>query len=122
MCRDHYIPGMSSNPLERWIPPDEFGDRVRRIRRTLRISQTEFAARIDEGEKALASWEAGTREPRALVAVAKRIELAFGVPATWILGLDDQTPTPGAPGPGTAASNGEEVSLPRLDSNQQPSD
>ena len=93
---------MTTHASERWIPEDPFGDKLRRVRRQLRLSQGEFANRIGEGEKALGSWEAGLREPRSLVAVAKRIELAFGVPATWMLGLEDgPIPSRGPDGDGT---------------------
>jgi transcriptional regulator with XRE-family HTH domain len=106
---------MTEQSIARWIPEDTFGDRLRRIRRHLKLSQGEFSARIGEGEKALASWEAGNREPRSAVAVAKRIELAFGVPAAWVLGLEMPT-APGPDGPEGVPSQ-----LPRLDSNQEPS-
>lgn len=59
-----------------------------------------------------------------LVPLAKRIEIATGVPAEWTVGLMDGTPPGGGGG-----SESEPISrkrrggsgLPRLDSNQQPS-
>jgi transcriptional regulator with XRE-family HTH domain len=107
---------MTEQSIARWIPEETFGDRLRRVRRQLKLSQGDFASRIDEGEKALASWEAGNREPRSAVAVAKRIELAFGVPAAWVLGLEMSS----APGPDNGPEGGD--LLPHLDSNQEPSD
>lgn len=89
---------MTQQPLQRWIPEDTFGDRLRRVRRELKLSQAEFAEKIGEGAKAVGAWEIGIREPRGAVALAKRIELAYGVPAAWLLGLDVE-PTPGPDGP-----------------------
>lgn len=59
------------------------------------MNQEDFAAKLGSGVgvRALGAWEIGTREPRGAVAFAKRVELAFGVPATWLLGLDVPTPT-----------------------------
>lgn len=92
---------MTQAPREAWTPPEMFGDRIRRIRRSVGLSQADFANAIGEGSKALATWEAGTREPRSVVALAKRIELAFNVPAAWVLGLDGSVlpPTPPAAPP-----------------------
>lgn len=97
-----------------WIPEDTFGDRLRRVRRSLGLTQEEFAGRLggSVGIKALGAWETGTREPRGAVGIAKRIELAFGVPATWLLGLETPGPV-GPPGPGRNMDTGEVVSWPR---------
>lgn len=88
---------MTHRPAEQWIPEDTLGDRLRRLRRSMGLSQADFARAIDATPQALASWEIGSREPRSAVAIAKRIELAFNVPATWVLGLI----TPGGPTPPT---------------------
>jgi len=85
------------------VPQWTFGDRLRKIRRDAGLSQVEFAERIGRGEKAVASWELSTNEPRDVVTLAKRIEVAFGVPAGWTLGL--------AGGP-----NGGQPTLPKVDS------
>lgn len=106
---------MTSRPAEQWIPQDTLGDRLRRLRRSLSMSQAQFAGAVDVTPQALASYESGTRVPRSEVAIAKRIELAFNVPAAWVLGLEMHN-APGPDGPEGGADL-----LPRLDSNQQPS-
>lgn len=95
---------MTRSADEKWVPEETFGDRLRRVRRSLHLSQEAFAHALgpDYTSKALGAWEAGTREPRGAVALAKRIELAFNVPATWILGLDSGPVPPPTP-PGEAA-------------------
>ena len=35
------------------------------------------------------SWENGHGHPRNMVQMAKKLEAISGVPATWVLGLDD---------------------------------
>ncbi len=92
-----------------------FGDRIRKIRRALNVSQGEFADAIGRKRESLSTWESGRIDaPRDVVAIAKRIELAYGVPATWTLGLETK-PGPGPDGP-------RPVKLPGLDSNQEPFD
>ncbi len=86
---------MSTQTAGAMIPQWTFGDRIRKIRRQLGMTQGEFAASIDRGPKSVAAWELGTNAPGDAVAVAKRIQVAHGVPATWTLGLDDENPRPG---------------------------
>lgn len=65
------------------------GDKFRKIRRVHHLTQDQFAAAIGVNSKSLAAWENDAWQPRGMVAIAKRIELAFGVPAAWTLGLDE---------------------------------
>ena len=90
-----------------------FGDRLRMIRRAVAVNQDEFAVMLDCGKKSLAAWELGVNTPRNVVSIAKRIELAYGVPAAWTLGIQD-SPYPNGKGP--------DGGLPGLDSNQEPSE
>lgn len=69
------------------VPEWTFADRVRKIRRETGLTQAEFAQAIEAKDKAYGAWESGTNQPTDIVAVAKRIELAFRVPASWVLGL-----------------------------------
>lgn len=90
-----------------------FGDRIRKIRRAVGADQGQFANTLGETRESLSAWESGrVAQPRNVVTIAKRIELAYGVPAGWVLGLEN--PHPGDPDRG--------IKLPRLDSNQQPFD
>ena len=93
------------------MPEWTFGDRIRKIRRELRLNQVEFADAIGRGDKAVAAWESGTNAPEDIVSVAKRIQVRFGVSAAWVLGIDP--PPPAGPGSTVRA---------RRDSNSQPSD
>lgn len=79
-----------------WTPRLTFGDRVRLIRRELQLSQEQLASRLGVKKVTLGAWEVGRNEPSDLIATAKRIQLATGVPASWIVGLDD--PDGGGPG------------------------
>ncbi len=64
-----------------------FGDRVRKVRRILGMSQNAFAKMLGVTPQALGAWELDVNKPRNVVAIAKRLEVAAGVPATWTLGL-----------------------------------
>ena len=75
------------------------GDRLRKARRAVGVSQERFAATLGVNKKSLAAWELDTNEPRNLVALAKRIELAYGIPVSWTLGLKDEYPGPNGTGP-----------------------
>lgn len=78
------------------IPPSwTFADKLRKIRRdVLSLDQATFADRLDVSRKAYASWEMGRTQPRDILALARRVELISGVPATWTLGLDQPAPPP----------------------------
>lgn len=92
-----------------------FGDRLRKIRRREGISQSEFADALGINRKSVAAWESDINEPRAVLTVARKIEMVFGVPAAWTLGLSNAN-TPGPDGPGA------ESSYTTRDSNPEPAD
>lgn len=67
-----------------------FADRLRKVRRDVaQTGQAEFAQALNVNLKAYSAWESGKNTPRELVAIAKRIELVTGVPATWMLGISE---------------------------------
>jgi len=91
---------MSMNPAVeqldlRW----SFGDRIRKLRRATGLNQTEFGDRIGQKPGTISAWESGRNdEPRGVVAISKRIELAYGVSALWVLGMQE-SPYPKGQGP-----------------------
>ncbi len=99
-------------------PQFTLGDKFRRTRRDRGVNQAEFAATLGVAPKRYASWESDSSTPgKDLIAIARRIELAFGVPAAWTLGLNDNTPAgPGGPDGGISA----EYAI--RDSNPEPAD
>lgn len=108
MCRFDYVSGsiraMSTEAVN-WSERLDwtFGDRIRKIRRAVNVSQGEFADAIGRTRESLSTWESGRIDaPRDVVAIAKRIELAYGVPASWTLGLETKN-APGPGGPGASA-------------------
>lgn len=116
--------------MHRNVPEWSVADRLRKIRREVaRLDQGEFAAAIGVKADRYGAWESGRNGVPSdiLVPLAKRIEAVTGVPAEWTVGLMDGTPPDGGGGGGLEA---EPISrnrlgrgaLPRLDSNQQPSD
>lgn len=90
---------MTSQPVSRPDLEWTFGDRIRKIRRAVGVSQIEFAEVIGQGAKSVGAWELGTNAPRDVVAIAKRIRLAYGIPEEWTLGLETRkAPEPDRPG------------------------
>lgn len=78
-----------TTPVPRVIPEWSLGDRLRKARRLSQLGQAEFADRLGQNQKTYAAWELDTSQPRNVVAVAKRIEALTGIPAGWILEVDD---------------------------------
>jgi transcriptional regulator with XRE-family HTH domain len=68
-------------------PTWTFGDRLRKARRSRRLSQREFARLLGESEKSIANWESDVSRPRDVVALAKKVQATYGVPAEWVLGV-----------------------------------
>jgi transcriptional regulator with XRE-family HTH domain len=71
------------------IPEWTLGDRLRKARRQVHLSQAEFADRLGENQKTYAAWELDTSFPRNVLTVAKRVEAMTGIPAGWVLGVLD---------------------------------
>ena len=70
------------------VPEWTIGDRLRKIRRSIGgITQEEMAKLLNVKAVTYSAWESDTNKPRSLVAISKRIEMATGVPAAWVLGL-----------------------------------
>ncbi|WP_374990277.1 helix-turn-helix domain-containing protein [Brevibacterium sediminis] len=109
-------PQVGHNDDGLWIPAWNFSDRIRRIRREVGVSQDVFANALQVKKVTLGAWESGRTQPRDLVAVAKRIELAFRVPAAWTLGVNAENRRLDDPSGGSA-----EVCTPR-DLNPEPTD
>jgi transcriptional regulator with XRE-family HTH domain len=104
-------PELKSGP---WTPEWTLADRLRRIRRSLDMGQREFAERLQQKLGTYQQWEADISRPRDQVALARRVELLTGVPASWTLGIDGPAPRPSTPAG--------DVERARRDSNPQPSD
>jgi transcriptional regulator with XRE-family HTH domain len=86
---------------ERFRPTWTLGDRIRKARLSTGRNQRDFAPLIGVKAGSLAAWESDHSAPRNIIAVAKRIEALTGIPAGWVLGLDDGPPS-GPPGGGDA--------------------
>lgn len=56
--------------------------RIKTVRKTAKLNQTEFGARIGVGQAAVAAWESGTRSP--MDAIIQSICREFGVDEHWL--------------------------------------
>lgn len=72
-------------------PTWTFGDRLRKVRRSRHLSQREFARLLGESEKSVANWEGDVSRPRDVVALSKKVQEVYGIPADWLLGVGSFT-------------------------------
>ena len=93
------------------IPSWSISDRLRKAREHAGLEQGELAAAIDVSRTTISNYERGHVSPRRIV--VRQWALRTGVPFDWLM-TGTETPHPGDPGGASM--------LPRLDSNQKPSD
>lgn len=80
----HNLPG---------VPSWSLADRLRKVRRDRRLTQEEMAAALGVKAVTWSSWESGRTRPHDVVDLASSIELKFGVPAAWVLGVLTSPPS-----------------------------
>lgn len=85
-----------------FVPEWNFGDKTRKVRRELQLTQAEFAARLDIKENTYNAWETGRNTPSLAEAkrIAARLRLQCGIPEWWTLGVEPPSPRPTGPGEG----------------------
>jgi len=71
--------------MDELIPVITFGDRMRRLRLTLNLTQDEFAEQIGLSSATIGKYELLERPTRSAKHVAATIQLRYGVPRTWLL-------------------------------------
>lgn len=78
------------------IPVWTFADKIRKARDISGESQKDFAARVDVTASTLAAYETGRSTPRFKDAgnLARRLQLATGIPYEWFLVEDDPNTAP----------------------------
>ncbi len=78
------------------LPVWTFSDKIRKARDIAGLNQKAFAERVDLSPSSLAAYETGRATPRFrdVGQLAKRIQLATGIPAAWFLTDDDPNPRP----------------------------
>lgn len=84
------------------IPEFTIGDRLRKIRRHLKMGQEDFAAALGVKPSTYMAWETGRNAVTGEVAIAKRVRALCGIPEWWTLGIDE-SPRPIGPGGGEGA-------------------
>ena len=67
------------------LPHVTFGDRLRRVRLNTGLDQRTFAETIAISHAALGKYELSPHTPRVAKLVANSVQLAWGVPAVWLL-------------------------------------
>ena len=76
------------------LPVWTFADKIRKARDITGATQRDFAEQIGITASSLAAYETGRSAPRFndAQALAKRLQLATGIPASWFLTVDDPNP------------------------------
>lgn len=94
---------------EMFVPEWSIGDRLRKIRRVAKLTQGEFASRLDVKEPTYNAWETGRNIPSydEALRIAKRIRLMCSIPEWWTLGLERPNPRPIDPDGGRTSRLGE---------------
>lgn len=95
------------------IPQFTVGDRLRKAREVTGLEQGEFAEALGVSRNTVGNYESGNTM-RLKPIVLKAWSLRTGVPLVWL--------ETGAENPHPVDPDGGSVRLPRLDSNQRPSD
>lgn len=75
------------------VPSWSLCDRLRKVRRDRHLTQEQMAAALGVKAVTWSSWESGRTRPHDVVGLASSIELRFGVPAAWVLGVLTSPPT-----------------------------
>ena len=76
----------------REFPSFTVGDRLRKAREAMGLSQGEFAERIGVSRKTLSGYEIGRIEPRLLV--LRSVAMATGFTVDQLLGREGHPPSP----------------------------
>lgn len=72
-----------------WVPDDDFGDRLVKVRRKLKLTQREAAARCGIKQGTWDRWEHGVI-PHDMAKVVQAIHLGLGADPTWLMWGDDR--------------------------------
>lgn len=68
------------------------GERIRELRKAMKITQMQLAAELNVANGTIAMWETGKREPD--IKTIRRLADFFDVPVGYLLGEDEKKPTP----------------------------
>ena len=68
------------------------GERIRELRKAMKITQMQLAAELNVANGTIAMWETEKREPD--IKTIRRLADFFDVPVGYLLGEDEKKPTP----------------------------
>ena len=73
------------------IPPETFGERVRRSRRHAGLTAPQLAVQLGLSPGAVAQWETEGKRPRDIVGTSQEVARICGVDYIWLLTGDGKT-------------------------------
>lgn len=74
---------MSIQPEREFIPEWTDGDKLRKVRRHLGLTQAEFAHALQVHPQTYGAWEADRNRIKDLRTIARRIKVMAGTPLWW---------------------------------------
>lgn len=83
-------------PLNARIPEWTFGERLRKVRREMRLNQEDMSARLDVKRSTYEAWETGRNKPD-VIELAPRLEEITGISRLWFLGWEGSATGPNGP-------------------------
>jgi transcriptional regulator with XRE-family HTH domain len=100
--------GMTLNPvapLNARVPEWTFAERLRKVRRDLKWTQADMAARLDVKASTYEAWETGRNKPD-IAELAEKLEAVTGITRLWFVGWADAGNPNGGPGGSNPRSYG----------------
>lgn len=86
---------MTTDPASEFVPEWTDGDKLRKVRRHLGLTQEEFAERLGVPGPTYMAWETDRNRITSLKAIARRIKQMTGTPLWWW--FDTERPAPHPP-------------------------
>jgi transcriptional regulator with XRE-family HTH domain len=77
------------------IPQWTYGERLRKARADAGLEQEEMASRLGVSTGTISNWELGRTQGRKMLTRVEEWAEITGVPAAWLLGIEDPALVPG---------------------------
>ncbi|WP_293002667.1 helix-turn-helix transcriptional regulator [Mycobacterium sp.] len=98
---------MTTDPVGEFVPEWTDGDKLRKVRRHLRLSQEEFAERLQVNASTYMAWEADRNRVKDMRVIARRVKAMSGTPLWWWFDTERPSdPDGGGPDPGLGKTVG----------------
>ncbi len=97
---------MTTDVASEFVPEWTDGDKLRKVRRHLKLSQEEFAERLQVNASTYMAWESDRNRIKDLKTIARRIKVLSGTPLWWWFDTERPSTPPSGPGGGGGLTSG----------------